>query len=159
MKVEKLNTRFFLILLAIFVALFSLACDPGIEYSPKDWAKSEERKFSKKVGLIEVEIAPVGGLIGNKDLSPELTVHNRAKLPAVIESAILKANGAEYVARPFGDASWWTVPSNETRKITLEWELGRPLYEVLKDPVEINLTIKIGDERTEIRIPMVKTFG
>ena len=159
MNAERNSTWAFLKLLAIFVALFSLACDPAIEYSPKDWAKSEERRFSKTVGLIDVEIAPVGGLIGNEHLIPEVRLHNRGTLPAVIESAILKANGAEYVARPFGEASWRTVPSNETRRITVEWELGRPLYEVLKDPVEIILTIKVGDERTEIRMPMVKTFG
>ena len=159
MNVERVSTRPFLKLLTIFVAVFSLGCDPAIEYSPKDWAKSEERKFSKTVGLLEVEITEVGGLIGLEHLIPEVTLHNRAKSPAVIESAILKANGAEYAARPFGEASWEIVPSNETRKITLEWELGRPLYEVLKDPVEINLTIKVGNERTEIRIPMVKTFG
>lgn len=143
----------------MFVALFSLACDRAIEYRPKDWAKSAERRFSKTVGLIELEITPIGGLIGREYLMPEMTLHNRAELPAVIESAILKANGAEYVARPFGEVSWEIVPSHETRKITLEWELGKPLYEVLKDPVEIKLTIKVGNERTEIRIPMVKTFG
>jgi len=158
MKVERFSARPFLKLLAMLVALFSLACDRAIEYRPKDWAKSEERRFSKTVGLIEVEITPVGGLIGKEDLIPELTLHNRAELPAVIDSAILKANGAEYVARPFGEGSWEIVPSHETRKITLEWELGKPLSEVLKDPVEINLTIKVGNERTEIRIPMVKIF-
>jgi hypothetical protein len=159
MRAERFSTKPFLKVLAIFVVLLSLACDRLIEYSPQDWAKSGQRRFSKTVGLIDVEITPLGGIIGNEHLIPEVALHNRARLPVVIEGAILKAHGVEYVARPFGEASWEIVPPNETRKITLEWELGKPLYEVLKDPVELNLTIKVGNERTEIRVPMVKTFG
>lgn len=160
MKVEqRFGANHSLKILAILAALLCFACDPGIEYSPKDWKKSDDRRFSNSFGLLDVEITPVGGIIGNEHLIPEVTLHNRSKSPAVIESAILKANGAEYVARPFGEASWETVPPNETRKITVEWELGRPLYEVLKDPVELNLTIKVGGERADIKIPMVKTFG
>jgi hypothetical protein len=159
LKGEGLITKLFLNILVILVALLSFGCDPVIEYGPKDWAKSDDGRFSKTVGLIDVEITPVGGIIGNEHLIPEVILRNRSKAPAVIESAILKANGGEYVARSFGEPSWEIVPPNETRRITLEWELGKPLYEVLKDPVELHLTLKVGNERTEIRIPMVKTFG
>jgi hypothetical protein len=160
MKVEpEFSIKSFAKILSMFVALLSFACDPGIEYSPKDWMKSDDRRFSKSFGLIDVEITPVGGIIGNEHLIPEMKLHNRAKAPAVIENAILKANGAEYVVRPFGEAGWEIVPPNETRKITLEWELGKPLYEVLKDPVELDLIIKVGNEQTEIKVPMIKTFG
>jgi hypothetical protein len=143
----------------MFAALLSFACDSAIEYSPKDWTNSNGGRFSKSFGLIDVEITRLGGIIGKKHLLPELTLHNHSQSPAVIEHIILKANGAEYVGRPFGDADWETVPPNETRKITLEFELGKPLLEVLNGPVDLNLTIKIGNERTEINVPMVKTFG
>jgi hypothetical protein len=150
---------FSLVIVLACVAIFGWACDPGIEYSPKDWPKVEERRFQKTVGSIDITIAPVGGLIANKHLIPEITINNRGDLPVVIERAVLQANRAEYVARPFGENTWVTIQPREVRRITVEWELGKPLYEVLKDPVEMDLTIKVGDRSEEVRIPMVKTFG
>ena len=157
--VQKLSDKAFKVILAMFVAFLNIACDPAIRYSPRDWTKSDEHRFSKTVGLIDIQITDVGGIIGNDHLIPEVTVHNRAKSSAVIESATLKANGSEYVALPLGEAGWQIILPSETRKITLDWELGKPLYDVLKDPVEIHLIIRVGNERTELNIPMVKTFG
>ena len=146
------------IILSLLAALLSSACDPGIDYSPKDWSNANEYNFIRKFGPIDLEIARVGGFIGSRSMMPAVVIHNHAKSPAVIERAILKANGLEYAAQSSGKG-WEPVPPDSARHTVLYWTFDKTIEEILKDPVEITLTIKIGDERTEIRIPMVKTLG
>jgi len=138
------------------MAILGLACDTVIEYRPRDWSKVDERKFGKTIGLIDITITEVGGMIAHKSLLPEIAINNRGDQPAVIDRAILKANGSEYMAVPFGENAWVTVPPGEMRRINVDWELGKPLGDALKDPVEINLTIKVGNRLTEVTIPMAK---
>jgi len=140
------------------VALLSLACDPGIHNSPKDWASAEGGRFATTVGLFDITMRRIGGLIGETWLEPEITVTNHAKLPAVIDRAVLKANGLEHIARPFGDKKWVTISPGETKKIDITWEFDKPIYEILEDPVELDLTIKLGGDDTEVKIPMTKTL-
>jgi hypothetical protein len=100
----------------------------------------------------------IGGLIGETWLQPEITVTNHAKSPAVIDRAVLKANGLEHIARPFGDKKWVTISPGESKRIDITWEFDKPIYEILKDPVELDLTIELGGDDTEIKIPMTKTL-
>lgn len=139
--------------------LLRVACDPGIGYSPKNWTKIDEHHFSKNFGLFELEINPLNGLIGSSYLMPEVTIHNHAKSSIVIMNAVLKANNFEYIASPFGQENREIIPPNQTRKITLIFELNKSLYKVLKDPVELNIKIKVENDQIELNIPMVKTFG
>ena len=154
-----MELRGFLRIIALVAPLLICGCDPILEYSPKQWSKSDERKFSNSFELLDVTITPLGGISGSQELLPELTIHNRANSPAVIENVVLKSNGTEYAGHPFGKKSWEPIPPNETVKNTLEWQLGKPIYQVLKDPVNLNITIKVGEQRTEISIPMSKTSG
>jgi hypothetical protein len=142
--------------MALVISIF--ACDPGINYDPKDWA-SADYKFSKSFGQMDVEMPSLGGLIGRKWLMPEMTFRNRGKSPAVLESALLKAHGSEYPAKPFGEGEthWEPIPPGETRRLGLNWDFEQPIYEILKDPVSLTLTVKVGDERTQIDIPMIKS--
>jgi hypothetical protein len=98
-------------------------------------------------------------LNSNHYLLPSLTIHNRTKSTIVVLNARLKANNSEYIAKPWGQDSWEIVSPNETSKITLIFELNKPLGMVLKDPVELNLVIKAANEINEISIPMTKKFG
>ncbi|HVS80381.1 MAG TPA: hypothetical protein VHE60_01445 [Pyrinomonadaceae bacterium] len=95
----------------------------------------------------------------NKDITPEISIGNRSKLPAIVERAVLRGNGLEHIAQPFGDKKWVTISPGDNRRIDIKWEFETYIDEVLKDPVEIDLTIKLGDEETEVKIPMVKTLG
>ena len=147
-----------LIGMLVFATLLGGTCDPGISYSPKDWPKTDEVRFTKTFGALDITLRPIGGLIGNKDIAPEISIGNCGKLPAVVEGAILNANGVQHIARPFGDKKWVTISPGETRRIDIKWEFETYINEVLKDPVEIDLAIKVGDENTEVKIPMVKTL-
>jgi hypothetical protein len=141
----------------LVLALSTFGCDPGIDYVPKDWAATNGQR-TKTFGPLEIQIDRLGGLIGAKWLNPEIVIRNHGKSPAVVKSITLKANGSEYVARPFYEKQkvWETVPPNEMRKIEPAWEFDRPISAILKDPVDLILMIKIENEITEITIPMVK---
>jgi len=145
-------------ILIFLAALLITACDPGLHYQPKDWSRKESPWFAKSFGGLEIEITDMGGLIVNETLLPEMKIYNRAGSPATLERAILKAGGTEYVGKPSGEREkvWESVPPNETRRLTMYWKFDKPIYEILKDPVELVLMVKIGDELKEISIPMVK---
>jgi len=144
----------------VVVALPSMIkFDRGVEYRPRDWESLDTGRLSRSFGALDIKLRPIGGLIGNKDISPELTITNRGNLPAIVEKAVLRAGGLEHVAQPFGDKKWVTILPGTNRGIDIKWEFDNYIDEILKDPVEIDLTIKLGDENTEIKIPMVKTPG
>jgi hypothetical protein len=156
---QKFDAKTFLKLSIILVVICTLACDAGVCYDPKDWTKIDEHNFSKTFGLIDIEINPLSGLTGSSYIMPVITIHNRAKLPVVITGSVLKANDSEYIAKPFSKGGWEIVPSNETKKITMVFELNKSLGNTLKNSVELNITIKVGSELNEINIPMIKRYG
>jgi hypothetical protein len=145
-----------LILAAGFIGL--TACDPGISYVPKDWTVTQ--KWAKSFGKVYIEMDDIGGLIGSKIISPEIIIHNSGDSPVIIEDAILKAGGVGYTAIPprYEDHKWKPVAPGEIRKTRLYWEFSNPLYEVLKDPVELHLKLKIGTGSTNMVIPMAKRY-
>jgi len=144
----------------VLLVLLASTCDPGIHYEPKDWEKVSVRRWVKSFGQIEIETSDLGGLIGETWIDPEISIRNRAKSPAIIESAILKTGDAEYLARtPRYDWGKWEVAPGEAQRLDLQWEFDddKPIYKVLKDPVEMTLRIKVGAERMEVIIPMFKS--
>ncbi|HEX8177230.1 MAG TPA: hypothetical protein VF543_19230 [Pyrinomonadaceae bacterium] len=143
-------------ILILLASLLITACDRGIYYQPKDWTKEEHPWFTKSFGQLDIKITDLGGLISQDHFIPEVMIHNRVKSPIFLERAILKANGAEYSAHPFGEPSWESVPPNETRRLALYFDFGKGIYEILKDPVEMTLMLRVGDEQRDISIPMVK---
>lgn len=157
MKVRSRHVSFVLTLISI---LLVAACDPGIHYEPSGWDKTSRGRWVKSYGLIEIETGDMGGLIGETWLDPEISLRNLGKSPAIIESAILKTEDAEYPARsPQYEWGKWEVAGGENKRLDLEWEFERakPIYKVLKGSVEIILRIKVGDERIEVKIPMAKS--
>jgi hypothetical protein len=143
------------------LALLCSACDPGISYTPKDWANANY-SYSRSFDEIDVEMPRLGGLIGHKWLIPEVSIRNRSKSAATLERVVLRANGSEYLAKPAspeGMAGWEAIPSGATRRVTLDWEFDRQIYEILKDPVALRMSFKIGSEEKVIDVPMVRTQG
>ncbi len=134
---------------ALLILFLNSACDPGIRYEPKGWNKVSESRWSKSFGQIDVETGGLGGLIGETWLNPEISIRNRAKSQAVVERAVLKTGDAEYAAPP-PSYEWgkWEVPPGGTQRLDLEWEFenDKPIYKVLKDPVEVILRVRVGAE-------------
>ena len=143
-------------ILIVVLILFFCSCDPGIHYQPKENAGM--RQWAKSVGLLDIQMTDIGGLIGETWLAPEMTIHNRAKSAAVIEEATLRTKEGEYKGKPFreGESKWAIVPANEKQTIVLYWEFDNPIHKVLKDPVELRLRIRVDNDLTEIDIPMMK---
>ena len=156
---RRFNAKFFLKISIVLITIWTLACDAGVGYDPKDWDKIDEHNFSKTFGSIDIEINPLSGLTGQSYIMPNVTIHNRAKLPVVIMSSVLKANDLEYIAKPFNKDGWEIVPPNETKKITMVFELNKSLGNTLKNSVMLKIVIKIGNELNEINIPMIKKYG
>jgi hypothetical protein len=132
------------------------ACDRGIYYQPRDWTKEDHPWFGKSFDQLDIKITQVGGLIVQDHFIPEVMIHNRAKSTIALERALLKSNGHEYSAHPFGEPNWEVVPPNATRRLALYFEFGKSIEEILRDPVELSLILNNGTGRNEISIPMVK---
>ncbi|MFL6230455.1 MAG: hypothetical protein ACJ741_16915 [Pyrinomonadaceae bacterium] len=158
----KLKCRIAVLIWALIaVALLCSACDPGVSYTPKDWANANY-SYSRSFDELDVEMPRLGGLIGRKWLTPEVSIRNRGKYPATLERVVLKANGSEYPAKPAspeGVSGWEGIQPGATRRVTLDWEFDRPIYEILKDPVALRMSFKVGSEEKVIDVPMLRTQG
>jgi hypothetical protein len=148
--------KYFPVILFLLISIFGAACDSVIYYQPKDWTKEEHPWFTKSFGDFDIKITDIGGITIEDSIIPEITIHNRGKSTAILEGALLKAGGKEYSAHPFGNKAWEAVPSNETRRLALEIEFSKSIDKILKDPIEIILVLKIGEESKKVSIPMIE---
>ncbi|HBB87810.1 MAG TPA: hypothetical protein DC047_09365 [Blastocatellia bacterium] len=142
--------------LLIGVALFLLcACDHGIAYRPRGWLSTQLNRWSNTFDKVEIEIPEIGGLIGTESLMPEIVIHNHGDSVVVLESAVLKTRLADYSARPTEhERQWETIPPGGKGVMTLLLEFNKPIAEVLKDPIELRLKLRIGKQGTELSVPM-----
>jgi hypothetical protein len=147
---------FALISLAIFSILFLSACDPGISFVPEEWERVENQ-FRKSFDGFDLKIEQIGGLIGTKTIFFEGDIINRGKKANKfqIEKAILKTGGEEFT----GDLNLQNntievIKSGDKQHFSIYFELGKALYKVLKKPVELNVTVKAGEQNFELIIPM-----
>ena len=141
------------------LALITSSCDPGIEYKPKNWQQKDEQHFINNYEVFDLAISRIGGLIGSEILLPEGEIYNRGKSANKfkIERAILKANGKEYVGEQnfLYNNEIKAIKSNESQHFSLYFKLEKSISEVLKEPVELNLLVVIGDQSKEVTIPLV----
>lgn len=142
----------------IGVALVVLcACDPGIGYRPRGWSSAQVNRWSNTFEKIEIEMPEIGGLIGTESLMPEIVIHNHGDSVVVLESAVLKTRLSDYTARPTEyEKKWEPIPPGGKSVMTVLLEFNKPIGEVLKDPVELRLKFRIGNQETELAVPMEK---
>jgi hypothetical protein len=115
-------------------------------------------------GGVSLTMRPIGGLIGETWLSPDIQAKNQAAVAVTIEGATLTCGHASYPAdsvRLFSRAdSCWVqdtkgfLAPGETRKLDLQWSFQQPIGDVLRAPVSILLKLKVGDDAQVVAIPM-----
>lgn len=147
-----------LIMIALLTCL--TACDPGIGYRPRDWTQTKELRWAQTFGEIRIEMDEIGGLIGKQSLAPQITLHNRSDSVVLIEKVTLRANAIDYESKtPHAGKGWHSIPAQSTSTTYLSWQFNKPIYTILKDPVELRVRLKIGKEEIELSIPMLKSSG
>jgi hypothetical protein len=129
------------------------ACDVGHHYKPKDWTPVSDLQWKQTFGPAEIQWHNLGGLVGEKvtDIGMLITNHSDNSFVAV-KSAILKTGKGEYSATKGSKL----IAPGETRVDVIFWTFKEPLIEVLVDPVEIQLTLQIGEQESLFIIPMVE---
>ena len=151
--------KVFLFVVILTSILLSIACDPGIEYNPSGWQRKGNYNFTNNYNGFDLELRGFNGLIGGTNYILEGEIYNQEKTAKkfYVEKAILKANGKEYIGEPSYkyENEIKTIKVKEAQPFGIYWDFKKPLYEVLKDPVELNLTVKNGEQSNEISIPMV----
>jgi hypothetical protein len=145
------------LILSIVLIICSSGCDAGIQYRPKDWAQvSGSLYWTKAFGPAEFTILPIGGLVGQWWTGLEMFVTNHSdEYPVSIVDAVLKTKKGDY------RASWFTqshIQPGERRKSAILWDFKHEerLSDLLIEPVEVTITIRIGEEQQTVVIPMVR---
>ena len=118
------------------------------------------------VGGVSLTMRPIGGLIGETWLSPDIEAKNQAAVAVTIESATLACGHVSYpvdsvrlfsradsLARWVQDTKGFIAPG-ETRKLDLQWRFQEPIGDVLHAPVSLLLKLKVGDDAQAVAIPM-----
>lgn len=153
--------RIFLFVIILISILLSVACDPGLEYNPSGWQRKGNYNFINNYSGFDLELRGFHGLIGEKNYILEGEIYNREKTAKkfYIEKAVLKANGEEYIGEPNNrnENEIKITKPNESQHFGIYWDFKKPLYKVLKEPLELYLIVKNGDQSNEISIPMINS--
>jgi hypothetical protein len=111
------------------------------------------------VGGVQLTMRPIGGLIGETWLHPDIEAENQTAVAVAIESAALQCGHASYPAdSTLGSGAKGPLAPGETRRLDLEWRFQMPIGDVLHPPVSILLTLRVGDTTQAVVIPMTRFF-
>jgi hypothetical protein len=113
---------------SIFLACTLLcvaACDPGYDYRPVGWQRSD-RKWTWSDKNLEIRMFPVGSLSASDGLIPEIVVRDLAGRPIVVEGSTLITKRRHYSASiATKDLRYRTVKPGGT--------LRMPIFSILTD--------------------------
>ena len=87
----------------------SVGCDPGVHYRPRDWTQVDAVHWRTDVGGVSLTMRPIGGLIGETWLDPDIEIQNLTSVAVTMVSAT-----------PIPPSK---VPATATYMIKLEMEL------------------------------------
>ncbi|MGH9368876.1 MAG: hypothetical protein ACRD3M_14520 [Thermoanaerobaculia bacterium] len=140
------------------MALAAGACASLVDYRPRDWRATGERRWGATVDELDIETQGLVGSSGSRRLAPELTIHNTSLAAAVVTGGRIETGVGVFssdAATPQQEASR-TITPGETRRVTLSFRLDRPVEAVLVDPVTLTVTLRTASGTREVSIPMRK---
>ena len=137
------------------MAITSAGCDPGVRYRPRDWTRLDADHWRSTVEGISLTMEPIGGLIGETWLEPEIEAQNHTGLTAIIEDAKLLCGQTSYEADSVGlSGTRSQISSGETKRLNLRWNFSKSIGEVLVAPVTMTITLRVGGATKAVAIPM-----
>ncbi|SRR5258708_955103 len=135
---------------AIFLACTLLcvaACDPGYDYRPVGWQRSD-RVWAWSDQNLEIRMFPVGSLIASHGLIPEIVVRDLAGRPIVVEGSTLITKRRQYSASIANkDLRYRTVKPGGTLRMPFFVDFDGPVYKVLDETFQMDLAYRIGEEQ------------
>jgi hypothetical protein len=137
-------------------ALLLAGCDPGIYLRPIGWTEISPMVHATQIGVVELRVHDVGGLIGQDYSSLALTIVNPQHEVFVIEGAKLRTNGEEYVAKVWKEyrcCADGADPADLTRQESTWW-FDRPIYKVFGKTGELDLEIREAQSRRIVTVKL-----
>jgi len=127
---------------------------------PVAWKSEAPNKWVKNFKNIEFRTSSLGGLIGESWETLRLEVNNNSEKILILESAtlILKDQKLEgqVIEKDVIGAKKQTAEPGEHVYFNVNWEFEKPLYEIYKENISIDIRMKHGDELIEFNIPFEK---
>jgi len=137
----------------------SVGCDPGVHYRPRDWTQVDAVHWRTDVGGVSLTMRPIGGLIGETWLDPDIEIQNLTSVAVTMVSATLGCGRASYPADTVGLSGTRDYLSpGEARKLNLHWRFQRPIGEVLHTPVSMSLELTVGNATRSVAVPMTRFY-
>jgi hypothetical protein len=123
------------------------ACDPGYDYRPVGWQRSD-RDWIWSDKNLEIRMFPVGSLIASDGLIPEIVVRDLAGRPIVVEGSTLITKRRQYSASiATKDLRYRTVKPGGTLRMPIFFDFDGPIYKVLDETFQMDLAYRIGQEQ------------
>lgn len=143
--------------LLIFLTIISVifGCDSGIKYRPKDWEPVRDSLcWTKTFGHVEITLLPIGGLTGQRVTTLEMSVMNHSdEFALAIVGAMLMTKKGPYPASFYSQKP---LQPGEAKKVGILWEFKEPINDIFIEPIDLSITVSVGDEQKMLVIPMVK---
>lgn len=159
MKPENEMIRLLLPLSILF--LLVLGCDPGVRFRPSGWEKLNEGTFQYKYDGFDIVMGSIGDLVLMKNADAHGCIYNRGESEAKFEvvHATLKADGIEYQGVQDFSSAYKIEPigPQSCQPFEIKFDFNKTLDRALKDPVELDLTIKTSTKVLDVSIPMTDT--
>ncbi len=145
-----------LVFVGVSVAALLCGCDPGVHYRPAGWSAVDEFHWKARSDGLTLVTRPIGGLIGETWLHPEIEAVNETDDSIAVSYAKLTCNGVQYTADSVGfGRPGKSLGARDTADLWLEWNLKQSIGEVLREPVSITIALLKGGHAAEVvEVPM-----
>lgn len=148
--------KILLLIAIIFPAVFLSGCDPGVSFVPDGWQRAGNQ-FHKNYEGFDIKMEQIGGLIGQKRIIFEGVIYNRGNRVDTfqIQKAVLRTKNNEYIGEQnLANNKIEKIKPGDKQHFSVYFVLKDYLDKELKDPVELDVVVRSGNQTNEIVIPM-----
>ena len=134
----------------------ALGCDPGVNYRPKNWAPVDGYHWQATIEGVCIAMRPIGGLVGETWLDPDIVVTNGSRSVVNIEAARLQCDRTIYAAQSVGIVGRSSLLPGESGRLYARWRFDKPIGKVLKAPVSMWMALRVGADTISVPIAMTR---
>ncbi len=153
-----MTTRRIPIIAAVgLVAIATLGCDPGYEYTPVDAAGAKVPRWSTTIDGVRLSAEPYSTLIGSRSTFMELGVANESGVEVEVLAGEMETGGRTlWAGVPPGpeNRAARIVPAGGTRTVSLLVDLGGAAADILGPSLTWVWRVRIGTAEHTLRVRM-----
>ena len=142
-----INTNRKWLRLLILLATFAAACDPGMKIRQRNSNTAPSDSQNSGRDTLDVHVAEKHPLIGETWYLPDITLTNNGNVPITVTRIELSTPEHTYQPKDEDKSKLGQViKAGASVKLSLWYDLDKPVYEVFRQGTEVKVYYKAGEE-------------